>query len=95
MIDAVQAGDIIEVKWSAGYDRTIQMILINPVYSDIGTINQKLKGWTGQTIYDNGSAQQNKVPYNVTYEIRWLHMCERQGNLKIISEAQVKDAANK
>ncbi len=90
MIDALQAGDIIEMNWYAGSYRTIQMILINPVYSDIGTVNQKMKGWSGQTIYDSGSAQQNKVPYNATYEIRWLHMCERQGNLKVISPLSVK-----
>ena len=29
------------------------------------------------------------------YDMKWLKSCERQGNLKIISEAQVKDAANK
>ncbi len=95
VIDSAQTGDIIEVKWSAGYNRTIQMILISPIYSDIGTVNQRLTGWTSKAIYDDGSAQSSKVPYNITYELKWLKLCERQGNLKMISEAHVKDEANK
>ena len=80
-----------EIKWSAGYNRTIQMILINPIYSDIGTVNQRLAGWTSKAIYDDGSAQSSKVPYNITYELKWLKLCERQGNLKIISTSEAHE----
>jgi hypothetical protein len=85
IIDGARAGDIIEINWSVRYERTIQMILINPIYSKIGTVNQRLNGWRGKTIYDNGKIQANKVPYTVAYELKWLKLCERQGNLKIIS----------
>lgn len=84
--DGVQTGDIIEISWSIRYKRAIQMILINPIYSNIGTINQKLNGWTGKVIYDNAS---NKVPYTLTYELEWLKTCERAGNLKIISTSDL------
>ena len=72
------------------------MVLLNPVLANIGTMEQRLAGWNCQVFYDSyQGARTTEVPYNKHYEIKWLKLCERQGNLQIISQAQLKDETNK
>jgi len=100
-IDAVNSGTMIEIGWQQrmlGYRgsslRTVKMVLLNPVLSNIGTINQRLAGWNCQVIYDSHE-KRKEIPYNKYYEVKWLKLCERQGNFKIISQAHMKDETNK
>ena len=100
--DGLKTGDLIELRWRQRYlnqdssERTMKMVLLNPVLSNIGTINQRLSGWNCQVFYDSyQGSRRTEVPYNKHYEIKWLKLCERQGNLQIISQAQLKDEANK
>lgn len=100
-IDAVNSGTMIQIGWTQrmiGYRgasmRTVQMIMVAPVLSNIGTINERLAGWNCQIIYDSHE-ERKEIPYNKYYEIQWLKLCERQGNLKIISQAHMKDETNK
>ena len=99
LIDGVRTGTMIEIKWMQGSlfnptsDRVIQMVLLNPVLANIGTMDQRLAGWNCHIIYDSHS--RTEIPSNKYYEVKWLKLCERQGNLRIISEAHIKDEANK
>ena len=100
-IDAVNSGTMIQIGWTQrmiGYRgasmRTVQLIMLAPVLSNIGTINERLAGWDCQVIYDSHE-KRKEIPYTKHYEIKWLKLCERQGNFKIISPAQVKDEASK
>ena len=100
-IDSINSGTMIEIGWPhriTGYRgsgmRTIQMIMLAPILSDIGTINERLAGRKCQIIYDSHE-KRKEIPYDKYYEIRWLKLCERQGNLKIISQTQVKNETNK
>lgn len=106
--DALKSGDLIEVRWrqpsmslvnpeKEKSFRKVKMILLNPALANIGTMDQRLAGWNCQVFYDSHYKRgiTKAVPYNKHYEIKWLKLCERQGNLKIISQAQLKDEANK
>lgn len=100
--DGLRIGELIELRWQQRHlskettDRVLKMVLLNPVLANIGTMEQRLAGWNCQVLYDSHQRGIRKgVPYNKHYEIKWLKLCERQGNLKIISQAQLKDEANK
>ena len=97
--DGLKTGDLIELKWKQRdlYDETtdryLHLVLLNPVLANIGTIDQRLAGWNCQVFYDSHHRSKREVPYNKHYEIKWFKLCERQGNLKIISQAQLNDEA--
>ncbi len=100
--DGLKTGDLIEMTWrqrslcaKPRADRYLKMVLLNPVLTYIGTMNQRLPGWTCHVFYDPLHRRKGVLPYSKHYEINWLKACERQGNLKIISKAQLKDEANK
>ena len=97
LIDGVTTGTMIEIGWRQrrkGYRgsimRKVQLILISPIHSNLGTVQQRLAGWNCHVIYDSCETRK-LIPYNRQYEIKWLKLCESQGNLKIISQASVKD----
>ncbi len=95
LIDAVTSGTIIKVRWNQRslYDetqlRTVHAILLNPILTNVGTMQQRTTGWKCKIVYDS-HAGRKKTPYSTYYEIKWLKMCERQKNLKIVSQASVK-----
>jgi len=97
MIDGFQTGDMVEIKWrqrslyDGTEDRTVKMILLNPILTNIGTMQQRTEGWKCHVVYDSHE-KRKKVNHNKYYEIKWLKMCERQGNLKIISESDTHEA---
>ena len=99
--DGLRTGEIIEIKWrqrslhEETTVRTVKMVLLNPVLAKVETIYQTLAGWNCQVFYDTHHRTNRVIPYTKHYEIRWLKMCESQGNLQIISRAQLKDEANK
>lgn len=99
--DGLKSGDLIEMKWrqrslhEETTVRVIKMVLLNPVLANIGTIDQRLAGWNCHIFHDTHHRTNRTLPYNKHYEIKWLKTCERQGNLQIISQAQLKDEANK
>tara|TARA_B100002019_G_C20707761_1_gene328736 strand:- start:147 stop:458 length:312 start_codon:yes stop_codon:yes gene_type:complete len=100
--DGLRIGELIELRWRQRYlnqdssERVLKMVLLNPVLANIGTMEQRLAGWNCQVLYDSyQAATKTDVPYNKHYEIKWLKLCERQGNLKIISQAQLKDETGK
>jgi hypothetical protein len=97
--DNLKTGDLIEMKWrqrslnDESADRYLKMVLLNPVLTNIGTVNQRLVGWNCHIFYDTHHKRKGVLPYSKHYEINWLKTCERQGNLKIISQAQLNDEA--
>ena len=99
--DGLRTGEIIEIKWrqrslhEETTDRTVKMVLLNPVLANIGTMDQRLSGGNCQVFHDTHHRANREIPYTKHYEIKWLKMCESQGNLQIISRAQLKDEANK
>jgi hypothetical protein len=96
MIDAVNSGTMLEIKWrqrslyEGTEDRTVKVILLNPILTNIGTMQQRTEGWKCHVVYDSHE-KRKEVPHNKYYEIKWLKMCERQGNLKIISASDTRE----
>jgi hypothetical protein len=101
LIDSVNSGTMLEIKWrqrslyDGTDDRTVQMILLNPVLtkSDL-VVGERISGWNCHIIYDSHS-RGREMPYNKPYEIKWFKMCEREGNLRIILKSYVREKANK
>ena len=97
--DNLKTGDLIEMKWrqrslnDESADRYLKMVLLNPVLTNIGTVNQRLVGWNCHIFYDTHHKRKGVLPYSKRYELNWLKTGERQGNLKIISQAQLNDEA--
>ena len=91
MIDGFQTGDMVEMKWKqrslyeGTNDRILHMILTAPLLTNIGTMQQRIEGWKCHVVYDSHE-KRKKIPHDKYYDMKWLRMCERQGNLKMISE---------
>ncbi len=93
MIDGLQTGDMVEMKWkqkslheeTSASDRVLHIILTAPLLTNIGTIQQKINGWKCHVVYDSHE-KRKEIPHDKYYDMKWLRMCERQGNLKMISE---------
>ena len=103
--DSLQSGDIVELKWlqPSTYEttttRTVRVILTVPNYMneysfETFEISSTIRSWNCQSIYDSHE-KRKEIPYNKYYEVKWLKLCERQGNIKIISQAHLKDETNK
>ena len=95
--DNLKTGDLIEMKWrqrslnGESADRYLKMVLLNPVLTNIGTVNQRLSGWNCYVFYDTHHKGKKELPYSRHYELNWLKACDMQGKLKLISQAQLKD----
>ena len=83
---------MLELGWRvkrAGYRgldiRKIKLILISPVI-----YSHKVQGWNCHITHDPYGAR-GEIPYTTYYKIDFLRHCENQSNLKIISEAQIKN----
>ncbi len=95
MTDGFQTGDMVEMKWKqrSSYehegtcDRTLHLILTSPLLTSIGTMQQKIAGWKCHVTYDSHD-RKGKLPQDKYYSMKWLKSCERQGNLRIISESK-------
>ena len=91
MIDGFQTGDMVEMKWKQRSlreetcNRTLHMILTAPLLTNIGTMEQRIAGWKCHVVYDSHD-RRGRIPHNKYYDMKWFKSCERQGNLKIISE---------
>lgn len=100
--DSLQSGDIVELKWlqPSTYEttttRTVRVILTVPKLDPmlIGTIRSKIVRWECQVIFDSHN-RRSAIPYKKPYDVNWLKQCEKQNNLKIISEARLYDKSNK
>ena len=96
MLLNIRTGTMIEIKWNqrslfnATEERTVHAILISPIHANVGTEQERLSGWKCNIVYDS-HPKRKKTPYSTYYEIKWLKMCERQGKLKIISEANANN----
>lgn len=77
--------------------RTIRMILLDPIYEKESRYPlldphlrrqdaMDIKSWRVKVIYDtHPSDPKTSLPYNNTYQVKWLDSIERQNKLKIIS----------
>lgn len=97
--DSLKTGDLIELKWRQrslhddSADRYLKMVLLNPILTNIGTMDQRLAGWNCHVFYDTHHRRKGVLPYSKHYEIKWLKACERQGNLRIISASDTHETS--